>query len=59
MGGQQSKSVDCGGHYGEVPSFLSSPTFSVWSKILNPLISATRERRAEVSVDTLDRMCAA
>lgn len=41
MSGQQSKSVDCGGHYGEVPSFLWPPTFSVWSNILNPLISAT------------------
>lgn len=51
MGGQQSKSVDCDGHYGEVFSFpRPPPTFSVWSKILNPLISASRERCAEDSV---------
>ncbi|MCS6305625.1 MAG: hypothetical protein H8K07_18465 [Nitrospira sp.] len=40
-------------------SFLQPPTFSVWSKMLNPLISATRENCAEQSVGSLDRMCKA
>ncbi len=33
--------MDRDGHVGEVLSFLRPPTFSVWLKILNPLISAT------------------
>ncbi len=40
MGGQQSKSM-AATVIVEVPSFLPPPTFSVWSKILNPLISST------------------
>jgi hypothetical protein len=36
-----------------------SPTFSVWLKLLDPLISATPESCAEVSIGSLGRMCRA
>ncbi len=36
-----------------------SPTFSVWSKIMNPLICATRESCVGMSVGSIDQMCCA
>jgi len=52
-------SMDRDGHFGEVLSFLWPPTFLVWRIILNPLISATPEWCADMSVSSVDRLCQA